>query len=117
MNEKTEAAPQGAQDTQVEIHLSVAQKAELQACTAKMREAVTKVGSLQLQRRVLEQQIEATAQELQRDEAAFGEKMRALVSMGGGVVDAPITFDFNAGIVKVKRADAPAITAPGEKLN
>lgn len=117
MNEKTEAAPQGAQDTQVEIHLSVAQKAELQACTAKMREAVTKVGSLQLQRRVLEQQIEATAQELQRDEAAFGEKMRALVSMGGGVVDAPITFDFNAGIVKVKRADAPAAAAPGEKLN
>lgn len=111
MSEKPES-------TEVEIHLSVAQKAELQACTTKMREAVTKVGSLQLQRRMLDQQIEAVAQELQRDEAAFGEKMRALVSMGGGVVDAPITFDFNAGIVKVKRADAPpAAAAPGEKLN
>lgn len=110
MSEKSES-------TEVEIHLTTTQKAELQACSAKMREAVTKVGSLQLQRRMLDQQIEAVAQELQRDEAAFGEKMRALVSMGGGVVDAPITFDFNAGIVKVKRADAPTVTAPGEKLN
>lgn len=105
------------QSEQLEIHLSVAQKAELQASTAKMRESVTKVGSLQLQRRMLDQQIEAVAQELQREEAAFGEKIRALVSMGGGVVDAPITFDFNAGVVKVKRADAPAVAAPGEKLN
>ena len=98
-----------ADDGTVEIHLTVTQKQELLQLNAAQSELVVALGALELQRRTLVTEADKIVAKLQDVQRSFTEKMKAVVAMGGGVVDAqsPASFDFNAGVVKAKKVAAP----------
>lgn len=101
-----------ADDGTVEIHLTVAQKQELLQLTTKQQELMVNIASLSLQRRALAVKVEETAAALGEVQRAFSEKMKAVISMGGGSVDSgSVNYDFNTGVIKAKKAAAP----PDEK--
>ncbi len=94
-------------DGTVEIHLTVAQKQELLQLNAAQSELIVALGAMELQRRTLVTEADKIVAKLQDVQRSFTEKMKAVVAMGGGTMDAPASFDFNAGVVKAKKAVAP----------
>jgi len=98
----------------IEIHLTVAQKQELIAANTKQQTLVLGLGQLAFQRHLLDEQMEKMSADLAEAQRAFAEKMKAVVSMGGGALDGAMSFDFSTGVIKVKKAGAPLVP-PDEK--